>query len=89
MTTLVVKAWEEPIGFSDSSPQSGHLRDMGLMLPAQKFDLLIVPERMGLGMGPCLYSQWAELLVQNATIFMWFLQPGYTGSPNASRELGH
>lgn len=48
MTTSVVKAWEEPIDFSDTSPQSGHLLDVDLMLPAQKFDLLIVPEGMEL-----------------------------------------
>lgn len=50
-TTSVVEAWEEPVGFSDSSPQSGHLLGVDLMLPAQKFDLLIVPEGMGLGNG--------------------------------------
>ena len=51
-TTSVVKAWEEPVGFSNkSSLQSGHLLGVDLMLPAQKFDLLIVPGGMGLGNG--------------------------------------
>lgn len=58
---------------------------MDLKLPAQNFDLL-VPEVMELGNGAhtCI-ARGAGLLRQNVTIFNQFLQPGHTGSPNASK----
>lgn len=48
MTMSVVKAWEKSVGFWDTSL---HLLGVDLRLPAQKFDLLIVQEVMGLRNG--------------------------------------
>lgn len=51
----MVLVWEKSVGLSDSSPRRGHFLAVALMLPAQKFDLLIVPEMTGLGNGTHAY----------------------------------